>query len=75
VFKQVSLGATDGKSTEVLSGLNPGDVVVISGQTSLTNNQRVRVAGQSAAANASGKPQASGSGGASAKPSASAQAG
>ncbi len=86
VFKQVSLGATDGKNTEVLNGLNPGDVVVISGQTSLTNNQRVRPAnqgGQGGGANASGKPQASGaanasgkpqaaSGGASAKPAASA---
>jgi HlyD family secretion protein len=86
-FKQVSLGASDGKNTEVLSGLNPGDVVVISGQTSLTNNQRVRPTDQAGAgasgkpqagasgkpqAAASGKPQASNGGGASAKPSASA---
>jgi len=82
VFKQVSLGASDGKNTEVLSGLNPGDVVIISGQTSLTNNQRVRPADQGGAggaaasgkpqAAASGKPQGAASGGASAKPSAAA---
>ena len=70
VFKQVSLGVTDGKNTEVLNGLNPGDVVVISGQTSLTNNQRVRPAAAQGGAAASSKPR--GSGGASAKPSASA---
>lgn len=82
IFKQVSLGASDGKNTEVLGGLNPGDVVVITGQTSLTNNQRVRPAGQSAGggaagkpqSNASGKPQGAGRGAASAKPVASAQA-
>lgn len=72
VFKQVSLGASDGKNTEVLSGLNPGDIVVVSGQTSLTNNQRVRSAdqGTSGGAGASGRPQ--GSAAASAKPSAAA---
>jgi HlyD family secretion protein len=81
VFKQVSLGATDGKNTEVLNGLNPGDTVIVSGQTSITNNQRVRPtdgssAGQQGGANASGKPQAGASGkpqgSASAKPGASA---
>ena len=83
-FKQVSLGATDGKNTEVLNGLSAGDVVVITGQTSLTNNQRVRLTDQGGGApGASGKPQAgasvkpqgSGGGAGSAKPASSAQAG
>ncbi|HLY67143.1 MAG TPA: efflux RND transporter periplasmic adaptor subunit [Chloroflexota bacterium] len=81
VFKTISLGVSDGKNVEVLGGLNPGDLVIISGQTSLTNNQRVRVAsdqgsgasggsGAQGAAGASGKPQGSAGG----KPQASAAA-
>jgi hypothetical protein len=71
---------------EVLNGINAGDLVVVSGQTSLVNNQRVRVtsggeaAGGSTGASgapqaspgASGKPQASGGGRSSGKPQASA---
>jgi HlyD family secretion protein len=85
-FKTPSLGVTDGKMVEVLNGINAGDLVVVSGQTSLVNNQRVRVtsggeaAGGSTGASgapqaspgASGKPQASGGGRSSGKPQASA---
>ncbi|MBV9120177.1 MAG: efflux RND transporter periplasmic adaptor subunit [Chloroflexi bacterium] len=71
VFKTVSIGATDDKNVQILSGLNPGDQVVVSGQSSLTNNQRVRSADSSAQGSArasgaasgaaSGRPQGSGS--------------
>jgi len=70
VFKTISLGVSDGKNVEVLGGLNPGDLVIISGQTSLTNNQRVRVASDqgSGASGASGGSGAQGGAGASGKP-------
>jgi len=78
-FKPVTFGASDDKNVEVVSGLNPGDVVVVTGQTSLSNNQRVRPAGQGgqggqAGGNASGRPQGS-QGNASARPSAQASGG
>src|SRR5262249_25856225 len=85
VFKTPSFGVSDNSNIEVTSGLNPGDLVIVSGQSSLTNNQRVRVAGDNSGggqggqggrnAAASGKPQAPGKPQASAsgKPQASAQ--
>jgi RND family efflux transporter MFP subunit len=60
-FKTPTLGASDGKNVEVIDGLNAGDVVIVSGQTSISNNQAVRTAGQGAGG-ASGKPQAAASG-------------
>jgi HlyD family secretion protein len=66
-FKTPTLGVSDDRNIEVLSGLNPGDEVVVNGQGTLTNNQRVRAVGPAAsgagqgAPNASGRPQASGS--------------
>jgi RND family efflux transporter MFP subunit len=46
VFKTPSLGVTDGKNVEVLNGLNPGDVIIVGGQTAITNTQRVRLANE-----------------------------
>jgi len=43
-FRAPTLGVSDGKSVEVLNGLNPGDLVIVAGQTSLNNNQPVRLA-------------------------------
>src|SRR5712692_2030616 len=43
-FRAPTLGVSDGKSVEVLNDLNPGDLVIVAGQTSLNNNQPVRLA-------------------------------
>lgn len=44
-FRSPTLGASAGRVTEVLGGLNVGDLVVIQGQSSLRNNQGVRLIG------------------------------
>lgn len=44
-FKTPTLGATSGRMTQILGGLNAGDLIVVQGQASLTNNQGVRVIG------------------------------
>ena len=61
-FKVPTLGVSDGKKVEVVNGLNPGDAVVISGQTAIQNNQAVRPAGEGGqgGASASAKPQPAG---------------
>jgi HlyD family secretion protein len=47
-FKTPTFGASDGKMTQILGGLNLGDLVVIQGQAGLANNQGVRLVGGAA---------------------------
>mgnify|MGYP001256892423 CR=1 FL=1 len=72
VFKTPTFGVSDDKNVEVVSGLNPGDVVIVSGQGALTNNQRVRLV--NGGAQGQGATGAQGSAGASAKPQGAGQA-
>ncbi len=44
-FKTPTFGASSGKMTQILGGLTLGDIVVVQGQASLTNNQGVRLIG------------------------------
>ncbi|HKL03296.1 MAG TPA: hypothetical protein VJ911_06450, partial [Cryomorphaceae bacterium] len=44
---ELKLGIEQGDRVEVLSGLQPGDQIVITGQRSLSDSTKVRVAGQS----------------------------
>jgi RND family efflux transporter MFP subunit len=44
-FQKVTVGATDARRDEILTGLRAGDVVVESNMQSLTDGERVRVAG------------------------------
>lgn len=46
VQKELKLGIEQGNRVEVLEGLQPGDQVVITGQSSLSDSSKVRVAGQ-----------------------------
>ncbi len=41
--REVEVGITDGRRAEILSGLEPGEVVVIAGQPSLTDGAKVEV--------------------------------
>ena len=41
-MRKVTLGHRDGESVEVRSGLNEGDMVVVSGRASLQPGQEVR---------------------------------
>jgi RND family efflux transporter MFP subunit len=44
-LRELQLGITDGEQTEVLSGLAPGDQLVVVGQESLRDGEPVRVSG------------------------------
>jgi multidrug efflux pump subunit AcrA (membrane-fusion protein) len=41
-LRELQLGITDGKQTEVLSGLQPGDQLVVAGQETLNDGDAVR---------------------------------
>lgn len=47
IQSELKLGIEQGDRVEVLSGLQPGDQIVITGQRSLSDSTKVRVAGQS----------------------------
>jgi membrane fusion protein (multidrug efflux system) len=42
-IRPVTLGATEGNRVVILSGLSPGDTLVVSGQRGLTDGQRVEI--------------------------------
>jgi multidrug efflux pump subunit AcrA (membrane-fusion protein) len=44
-LREIQLGITDGKQTEVLSGLEPGDQLVVAGQETLNDGDAVRMGG------------------------------
>lgn len=45
IRRDLELGIQQGDRIEVVSGLNPGEKLIITGQTSLENNSRIRVSG------------------------------
>lgn len=55
-FKTPSFGPSNGKMTQILGGLTLGDLVVIQGQASLSNNQGVRLIGGAAGATTPQRP-------------------
>ena len=56
IQSELKLGIEQGDRVEVLSGLQPGDQIVITGQRSLSDSTKVRVAGQSDLGQSPGKP-------------------
>ncbi len=42
-LRELQLGITDGKQTEVLAGLEPGDQVIVAGQETLNDGDMVRI--------------------------------
>lgn len=46
VQRQLTLGFEQGERVEIVSGLRPGEQMVVTGQSSLRNRSRIRIAGQ-----------------------------
>lgn len=49
VLREVVLGGQDGKDTVILSGVKPGDRVIVNPPSNLKNGTRVRIVGEAVA--------------------------